>query len=147
MWPAGQKSSLLTDDRLSEEGSIGPWIKGPIGYRICSWGRLHSPSILQPSRTLQCSRESCSGPTLDAATSWAVLAAISCEHTISSSNFPLPCTTRSAASLVVRKRQDKLCHGQLQPLMSPPPDRTHHPGYLESTACLPVRPKETQVPF
>lgn len=37
--------------------------------------------------------------TLDAATSCAVLAAISCEHTISSSNFPLPCTTRSAASL------------------------------------------------
>lgn len=37
--------------------------------------------------------------TFEAATSCAVLAAISCEHTISSSNFPLPCTTRSAASL------------------------------------------------
>lgn len=41
----------------------------------------------------------CNMPTLDAATSCAVLAAISCEHTINSSNFPLPCTTRSAASL------------------------------------------------
>lgn len=39
------------------------------------------------------------GLTLEAATSCAVLAAISCEHTINSSNFPLPCTTRSAASL------------------------------------------------
>lgn len=37
--------------------------------------------------------------TFEAATSCAVLAAISCEHTINSSNFPLPCTTRSAASL------------------------------------------------
>lgn len=37
--------------------------------------------------------------TFEAATSCAVLAAISCEHTINSSNFPLPCTTMSAASL------------------------------------------------
>lgn len=37
--------------------------------------------------------------TFEAATSCAVLAAISCEHTINSSNFPLPCTTISAASL------------------------------------------------
>lgn len=46
------------------------------------------------------------GPTLDAATSWAVLAAISWEHTISSSNFPLPCTTRSAASLTLGKDKE-----------------------------------------
>lgn len=47
----------------------------------------------------------CWGCTLDAATSWAVLAAISCEHTISSSNLPLPCTTWSAASLQEEKAQ------------------------------------------
>lgn len=41
----------------------------------------------------------CWAPTLEAATSWAVLAAISREQTISSSNVPLPWTTRSAASL------------------------------------------------
>lgn len=43
--------------------------------------------------------------TLEAATSCAVLAAISREHTINSSNFPLPCTTRSAASLQHRNTE------------------------------------------
>lgn len=50
--------------------------------------------------------------TLEAATSCAVLAAISCEHTISSSNFPLPCTTRSAASLQHNTTLNTLTCGQ-----------------------------------
>lgn len=89
------------------------------------------------------------GPTLDAATSWAVLAAISWEHTINSSNFPLPCTTRSAASLTVKKGQDGLCHcctvvvtaATPYDPTSRPPSSPWQPG---STACL---PRETQAPF
>lgn len=82
------------------------------------------------------------GLTLDAATSWAVLAAISWEHTISSSNFPLPCTTRSAASLTVKKGQDGLCHCCTVAVTaatpydptSRPPSSPWQPG---RTACLP----------
>lgn len=44
-------------------------------------------------------------PTLEAATSWAVLAAISWEQTISSSYFPVCRTTLSADSLQGRQRQ------------------------------------------
>lgn len=51
--------------------------------------------------------------TLEAATSCAVLAAISCEHTINSSNLPLPCTTRSAASLKGHKRVNHTTHNSL----------------------------------
>ena len=42
--------------------------------------------------------------TLEATTNCVVLAAISCEHTISSSNFPSPRTTLSAASLEIWRR-------------------------------------------
>lgn len=56
-------------------------------------------------------------PTLEAATSWAVLAAISREQTISSSNVPLPCTTRSAASL--REGRKGLEHPLATPVPSP----------------------------
>lgn len=52
-------------------------------------------------------------PTLEAATSCAVLAAISWEQTISSSNFPFPCTTRSAASL--QEDREVLEHPSSQP--------------------------------
>lgn len=52
-----------------------------------------------PGITLNHVQGSSLNPTLEAATSCAVLAAISREQTISSSNVPLPCTTRSAASL------------------------------------------------
>lgn len=101
-------------------------------------------------------RGSCAGPTLEAATSWAVLAAISCEHTISSSNFPLPCTTRSAASLVDRKGQDKACHGQLPSLTIATPcdsiSRSRPSPWLLREPSRPVgptpaQPQDTQAPF
>ena len=41
--------------------------------------------------------------TLEAATNWAVLAAMSRDATTSSSNFPVPTTTLSAASLIMGK--------------------------------------------
>lgn len=59
--------------------------------------------------------------TFDAATSWAVLAAISCEHTISSSNFPFPCTTRSAASLQTHTHTFR----NLSEVETCPRDKTH----------------------
>lgn len=46
--------------------------------------------------------------TFEAATSCAVLAAISWEHTISSSNFPFPCTTMSAASLGTKQHREQI---------------------------------------
>jgi len=64
-------------------------------------------------------------PTLEAATSCAVLAAISREQTISSSKVPLPCTTRSAASL-----RDGTERGLEHPPAVPSPRGRQHPATL-----------------
>ena len=74
-------------------------------------------------------------PTLEAATSWAVLAAISREHTMSSSNFPRPCTTISAASLESQETRRVMKLTAVAPPFSlrllPSPWQTGNP------ACLP----------
>ena len=83
-------------------------------------------------------------PTLEAATSWAVLAAISREHTMSSSNFPRPCTTISAASLESQETRRVMKLTAVTPLFSlrrfPSPWQTGNPACLPHSCDAPGDP-------
>ena len=83
-------------------------------------------------------------PTLEAATSWAVLAAISREHTMSSSNFPRPCTTISAASLESQETRRVRKLRAVTPVFSlrrlPSPWQTGNPACLPHSCDAPGDP-------